>query len=192
MPMGVVLYIINDDRQLDRLPPLIEQCEKYGIDYEIVPACIDKKTILESITESFKRLVRFAKGTGMNEIWIAEDDLMFPSDGSWEYFVKNKPKDFDVYIGGSYLIHNEWKYEPPTVKVNEWVGNHLIVISERYYDRWLETKDFGHIDSEQRGKGEFYVCFPYAALQRPSKSANCNYQQVNYNTIVPREYIYKG
>lgn len=192
MPMGVVLYIINDDRQLDRLPPLIEQCEKYGIDYEIVPACIDKKTILESITESFKRLVRFAKETRMNEIWIAEDDLMFPSDGSWEYFVKNKPKDFDVYIGGSYLIHNEWKYEPPTVKVNEWVGNHLIVISERYYDRWLETKDFGHIDSEQRGKGEFYVCFPYAALQRPSKSANCNYQQVNYNTIVPREYIYKG
>lgn len=190
--MGAVLYIINDNRQLDRLPPLIEQCEKYRIDYEIVPACIDKKTILESITESFKRLVRFAKETRMNEIWIAEDDLMFPSDGSWGYFVKNKPKVFDVYIGGSYLIHNEWKYEPPTVKVNEWVGNHLIVISERYYDRWLETKDFGHIDSEQRGKGEFYVCFPYAALQRPSKSANCNYQQVNYNTIVPREYIYKG
>jgi len=190
--MGIVVNIIHDDRNFDRLPFVIEEFEKYGIEYKIWAACIDKKTVLESITESFRRIIQDAKDRGLKETFLAEDDLMFTCDGAWEYFLKNKPEKFDVYIGGSYLIDNQWKYEPPVVKVKSWVGNHLIVVHERYYDTWLSSKPDGHIDTEQDGKGEFYVCFPYAALQRPAKSANCNFQMVNYNNIVPPNYIYKG
>lgn len=188
----MVVNVIHDNRNFDRLPLLVEEFEKYGIDYKVCEACIDKKTVLESITESFRRIIQYAKDEGLKEICIAEDDLTFPCDGAWEYFLKNKPDDYDVYAGGSYLIHNEWKYESPVVKVNEWVGNHLIIVNERYYDIWLSSKPNGHIDTEQRGKGDFYVCFPYAALQRPSRSANCEGQMVNYNSIVPKDYIYTG
>lgn len=186
----MVLNIIYDDRNFDRLPYLLEECEKYGIEYKIWDACIEKKTVLENITESFRRIVQYAKDNKLKEILIAEDDLHFVTDNAWEYFKKNKPKKYDCYLGGSYLIHNEWKYEPPLVRVPEWVGNHIIYINESYYDKWLASKPDGHIDTEQRGKGDFYVCFPYAALQRPSKSANCNNQMVNYNSIVPKEFIY--
>lgn len=191
--MGIVLNIIHDDRIMDRLPPLLEQCEKYGIEYKVWEACLDKKTVLESITESFRRIIQEAKDNGLSEVFIAEDDLMLTSDGAWEYFLKCKPKKFDVYIGGSYLIHNDWKYETPVVKVKSWVGNHLIVVNESYYDTWLSSKPDGHIDTEQDGKGDFYVCFPYTALQRPSMSAN-NRAFVNYNAILDTmpEYIYRG
>lgn len=191
--MDIVLNIIHDDRVFNRLPPLLEQCEKYGIKYKVWDACLDKKTVLECITESFRRIIQEVKDNGLREVFIAEDDLMFPSDGSWDYFLKNKPDVYDVYIGGSYLIDNRWKYEPPIVKVNSWVGNHLIVVNKSYYDRWLSSKPDGHIDTEQEGKGDFYVCFPYAALQRPSMSAN-NRTFVNYNAMLETipEYIYKG
>lgn len=184
------LNIIYDDRNFDRLPYLLEECERYGIEYKIWAACIDKKTVLESITESFRQIIQWAKDEGLKEVMIGEDDLTFPCNGAWEYFLKNKPNDFDVYVGGSYLIDNRWEYKPPVVKVNEWVGNHLIIVHEKYYDKWLASKPDGHIDTEQSGKGDFYVCFPYAALQRPAKSANCNNQMVNYNSIVPKEFIY--
>lgn len=190
--MGIIVNCIHDDRSFYRLPQVIEEFEKYGIEYKIWPACIDKKTILESITESFRRIIQDAKDNGLKEVWIAEDDCFFVSPGAWDYFVNNKPDKFDVYISGSYFVHNEWDYKPPVVKVRQWVGNHLIVVNESYYDKWLDSKPDGHIDTEQEGKGDFYVCFPYAALQRPSRSANHDFQEVNYNVSVPNEYIYKG
>lgn len=187
-----LVNVISDDRQFDRLPPLLEELKKYQIEHKIWDACIDKKTVLESITESFRRIIQEAKDNGLKRVIIAEDDLMFPSDGSWEYFLKNEPVQYHVYIGGSYIIDNRGVYEPPLVKVESWVGNHLIMVHESYYDTWLSSKPNGHIDTEQSGKGDFYVCFPYAALQRPSMSANNKGQIVNYNSVVPKEYIYKG
>ena len=107
--MGLV-NIIYDDRQFDRLPYLLEECEKYGIEYKIWEACIDKKTVLESITESFRRIIQYAKDNSLERVIIAEDDLAFSSDGAWEYFLKNEPDEYDVYIVGSYLIYNRCKY----------------------------------------------------------------------------------
>jgi len=187
----MVLNIIYDNRVVDRLPLLLEDCNNCKIEYRIWEACIDKKTVTESITESFRRIIQWAKDNKMKEVFIAEDDLSIVSLSAWEYFLKNKPKDFDVYIGGSYLRDNKWVYEAPLVKVDIWVGNHLIVVNEKYYDRWLESKPDGHIDTEQNGKGDFYVCYPYIALQRPSFSANTK-TMVNYNSLLKDEDIYKG
>lgn len=186
----MILNIIHDNRQLDRLPSLIEQCIKYNIRYVIWEACIDKKNVLENITESFRRIIEHAKTNKLTEVLIAEDDCMFVCDLSWEYFFKNKPHTYHCYVGGSYLIDNRYEYKPPLVKVNEWVGNHFILIHESYYDIWLSSKPDGHIDTEQSGRGDFYVSFPYVALQKPSFSAN-NKAFVNYNSILPEDYILK-
>lgn len=186
--------IIHDDRFFDRLPPLIKELDCCKIDYTVWAACIEKKNVLENITESFRRIVQDAKDKGLKRVIIAEDDLTLTSSGAWDYFLKNEPDQYDVYIGGSYLIDNRCKYEPPIVRVDSWVGNHLIMVNERYYDTWLSSKPDGHIDTEQSNRGEFYVCFPYVALQRPAMSANNTGQMVNYNSILENlpQYIYKG
>jgi hypothetical protein len=170
---------------------LIELFKKHDIEFELWDAIIDKKTVVESISASHKMIVQYAKDNGLSEICIAEQDLYFTCLGAWEYFISNKPAEYSIYIGGNYLINDPDKYEPPLVKVKEYVGNQLIVVAEKYYDTFLSVPDNAHIDVAQRGLGDFYVCFPMVALQRPGFSANAQ-TKVNYNTILKPEWIYNG
>lgn len=147
-------------------------------------------SVVESISESFKAVIRSAKERGDREIVIFEDDICFVSENGWRYFLDNKPDDFDVYIGGNYIHDNRIEYKPPLIKVKEWVGNQMILISEKYFDIWLNTDSHMHCDGAQIGLGDFYVCFPYPGIQRSGWSAN-NQSVVNYNANIPPEFIYK-
>jgi len=186
------INIIYDNRQSDDYQRLIGEFAAQGItDYHFWEAICNKNSVVESINASHKMIVRWAKGNRKPFVVIAEQDLKFTALGGWDYFLKNTPKDYDVYIGGSYLIDNRNVYEPPLVKVNEWVGNHLIIVHEKYYDKFLNVSDKDHIDTVHRGNGDFYVCYPYPALQRAGYSFN---QQAiaNYNSALRPEDIWKG
>lgn len=186
------LHIIYDDRMFWRYEPLMKELEQSGVkNYHIVPATIDKKTVVENINASFKGIVEWAKSNNLPEVYIAEDDLMFSCKEGWRYYLDNKPEDFDLYIGGNYLVDNRNIYEPPLVKVNDYVGNHLICINQKYYDTFLSTPNNEHLDGAQKGKGDFYVCFPFPALQRPGKSANNEHRESDYNSVIPERFIYK-
>jgi len=187
------INVIYDDRiNFNDKDRLIKEFERVGIkSYTFWDAVLDQKIVVDNIAQSHKNIVFDAKEKGLPCVLIAEQDLFFPNINGWKYFLENIPDVYDCYIGGSYLIDNRVEYKAPIIRVNEWVGNHLILINERYYDTWLSTPLNSHIDSAQSGKGEFYVCFPYPALQNPSKSANNNHQLVNYNDILPENYIYK-
>lgn len=182
--------VISDDRTPGKLDLLIEGLNQQGIvDYKIWEAIIDRKTVTEAINASFKMVVQDAKDRCEKECIIMEDDCYFPAKDGWQYFLKNKPADFDIYISGNYLIHEPEHYKEPLLKVKAYVGNHCIIISEKYYDTFLATPDELHIDTEQSGKGDFYVCYPFAALQRPGFSTN-NKAMVNYNAILKQEWVY--
>lgn len=184
------LNIIYDSRRFEKYEPLMKELETQGItNYEIWPCILDKTTVV-GISKSFKMIVQNAKDIGLPEVAIAEDDLHFPAKDGWKKFLENKPDDFDVYCGGTYWIHNPNEFKPPIIKVEEWVGNHLIIISRKYYDQFLSTPDHLHIDTAQSGLGDFYVCFPFVALQRPGFSSNAMIP-VNYNTMLRSEWIHK-
>jgi hypothetical protein len=184
------LHIIFDDRKIEKYDPLITELKRQRItDFEIFP-CILRPNVVASINASHKMIVRMAKESGLKEVCIAEDDLMFKSAHGWSYFVRNKPAEFDIYIGGTYLIDKPETWEPPLVKVKDYVGNHLIIVAEKYYDRFLSVSDNDHIDTAQGGLGDFYVCFPFAALQRPGFSSN-NMAIVNYNAPLKEEWVYQ-
>lgn len=185
------VVVIYDNRRPEKYPLFIEELRLQEInEFEIFPAIVLKHSVVESISSSFKEVIRRAKENGDKEICIMEDDVMFPSLNGWKYFLDNKPESFDIYIGGSFIVDNRLKYEPPLIKVKEYIGNHCIIVNERYYDKWLETDSKNHCDAVHSGNGEFYVCFPFIALQRAGWSAN-NQSQHNYSFIVPKEYILK-
>lgn len=185
------IHIIHDYRRQEKYQPLIAELSRQSItDYEIYP-CILSKTVVESISESHKMIVREAKERGYEMICIAEDDLMFPAKDGWQYFLKNMPMLFDIYLGGSYLKDERIKYSSPTTAVDSYVGNHLIVIHNRYFETFLESDSKQHIDTAQTGKGFFQLCYPMAAIQRPGFSAN-NMDICNYNGILNEEDIYGG
>lgn len=182
------LNIIFDSRRHEKLEPLLAELSRQSItDYEIFP-CIIYPDVVKSINASHKMIVQRAKDDGLKEVCIGEDDLCFPSENGWRWFLENKPSTFDIYSAGCYMSF-ERPSAPGLVKFKTLVGFHLYIVSERYYDKFLATRDDDHIDTAQRG-GEFYSIWPFAALQSPGYSAN-NKINVNYNLILTEQDIYR-
>jgi len=181
------LNLILDSRRIEKYQPLIDELKRQKIvNYELWP-CLMYPKVVNSINASHKMIVWDAKEKGLKECYIGEDDLMFPSDHGWQWFLKNKPIIFDIYSAGNYLSFDRPK-EPGAVKVDCIVGFHLYIIQERFYDTFLSTPDDQHIDTAQ--KGELFVCYPMPGLQRAGFSAN-NMAECNYNAVLNDEDIYK-
>lgn len=183
--------VIYNSYRPEKYDLFISEFKRQGIeDFEIFYCEQNQKhNMVERISESFKTVIRGAKEKGDSEIVIFEDDIMFENKKGWDYFLNNKPENYDCYIGGSYFIDDRVIYKEPRTKVNSWIGNQLILINERYYDTWLNTDSKQHCDSVHAGLGLFYLCFPMIAFQREGWSANNN-AIVNYNPIVPKRFIY--
>lgn len=167
------------------------------IDTKIWPCVPDNQDVVRSISLSHKQIIAFAKEHHLPEVCIMEEDVMFPSPDGWQYFLENKPANFDLYLGGAYNL-NEAAYkrireQSGPVEIHNFAGLHCYIINESYYDKFLSIPEDKHID-DQPGMGRFYVCAPFAALQHPGWSANARCR-VDYNCdkrILPPECIYYG
>jgi hypothetical protein len=190
MQSKIIPNIIYDDRKFEDYPIIIDEMNRQGItEYNIIKP-VYHKIVVNSINLTQKSIVREAKERGDEMVCIMEQDIWFPNKSGWKYFLENIPADFDMYSGGTYGIDTRFEYKPPVVKVNLFIGHHCVIVHSKYYDKFLETNETKHIDTEQEGKGDFYVCFPFAALQRPGYSFN-NRDKVDYNSILKPEYIYR-
>lgn len=177
------LNIIYDARRHEKYHPLMDELERQGIDdFEIWP-CIMYDNVVSSINASHKMIVRDAQEKGLEEVFIAEDDLFFPANDGWEYFLRNKPKptDYDIYLAATYIPE-----KPPT----QICGFHLYSVSSRFYDQFLSVPDESHIDTAMNYvDGKYVFCTPFPALQRAGFSAN-NKCVCNYNAVLAKEDIY--
>lgn len=181
--MDIEPYILYDDRKFEMLPLIEEEMKRQGIKKYHIRSPILCSPVFKSISVSQKAIVREAKEMGLKRCCLMEEDNFFPAGDGWQYFLSNMPDKFSIYLGGSYLVDKDIEYTYPVTKVNAYVGHHCIIIDESYYQTFLDTTEEGHIDTEQEGRGDFYLCYPMAALQRPSKSANHNNELANYNNL---------
>jgi hypothetical protein len=178
--------VIYDNRHNDDLDRLADEFKRQGIhDYKIWEAIIDRPTVVESINASHKMIVRWAKENNLKEVCIAEQDVFFPTENGWSYYLNHKPKEYDLYLGGTYL--NDLG------DFNRVCGFHLYMVREQFYDVFLAIDDLLHIDTaidEIRKSYNFKVCRPFVALQRAGFSAN-NQAHVDYNVMLNEKYILK-
>lgn len=176
--------IIYDYRRSERHEPLMRELYNQGIEEYKIWNPVEAKTVVESINLTHKMIVRWAKEMEMEMVLIFEDDIMFPASNGYEYFLRNLPETFDIYSGGTYTNDLGNK--------NILCGFHCYITNSCFYDRYLSVSDKEHIDTaiDNMG-GNFKVCRPMAALQRPGFSAN-NKVIVNYNSILKTEDIYYG
>ena len=97
----MVLNIIHLPHRTDRLKLLNQELiEQNILDYKIWDGIIDKSIPQKGISQAHKQIVKYAQEEKLSEILIAEDDLYFTAKGAFDYFLKNKPSDFDIYLGG--------------------------------------------------------------------------------------------
>jgi len=154
------MTILNIVTLPQRKQQIESEVARMGIEALYWPSIPDKSSIT-SISKSHKRIVQFAKDNNLPEICIGEDDLLFTSKYSWNYFLKQKPADFDLYLGGVY-----GGVPFPDNSLYGFAGLHLYIVAARYYDTFLATREDSNIDKEQRGKGRFILCNPQIAKQR--------------------------
>lgn len=187
--------IIHPSRPLTK-EALYGELDRQGIDAKFW-SCIHNDNVVNSINLSHKQIVAFAKLHNLPEICIMEEDIMFPADDGWQYFQANKPAEFDLYLGGAYGLNATAlgliQRSSGAVEINNFAGLHCYIISENYYDKFLSLPEDKHID-DQPGLGRFYVCAPFAAIQRPGWSSTAQ-RPVDYNCdprILPPQCIYYG
>lgn len=176
---------------------LYKELDRQGIDAKIWKGVHDPNDVVRGIGLSHKRIIQFACDHCLPQICILEEDVWFPADDGWQYFQNNIPEYFDLYLGGAYgLNHTELKSvanSSGAIEINNFAGLHCYIVSENYYEKFLNLPENKHID-DQPGLGSFYVCAPFAALQYPGWSANAR-QPVDYNCdkrMLPTECIYHG
>lgn len=176
---------------------LENELDRQGIDAKFWEPIYDPSNVVRSINLSHKQIVQFAKDHHLPQICIMEEDVWFPANNGWHYFLENTPFDFDLYLAGTYglnrLALDRVAAGQGPVEINNFAGLHCYIISGAYYDKFLSLPENKHID-DQPGLGLFYVCAPFAALQHPgwSSTQRCI---ADYNCdpkSLPSECIYYG
>ncbi len=162
--MKTEIHIIHDRSNVERSRFLNATIAVFGISPVIWPA------VPGNIAEAHKQIVRYAKEQKLKEILIAEDDVFFYGIHALEHYLANKPKTFDLYLGGVYTHKPELPCEGNIVRM--FSGLHLYTVHQRFYDLFLgmdttkNSLDNALSQSAIKGFGKYVVCYPYAAVQR--------------------------
>lgn len=176
------VYALYDERR-DERGPLEAELKRQGIEAELI-YCPSFLPGPPEITINFmhKLFVKLARKHNYPEVCILEADVLFPHPDGWKYFLRNKPHHYDLYLGGTYGNYFEAWHEMDSgvyYLTHRPAGFHCYCIHSRYYDKFLSVPGDVHIDDAQ-DSGDFFVCYPFAAIQKPSYSAHKR-AYANYN-----------
>lgn len=146
-----------------------KEMKEQGITYVVHDAILNEAAPFTGCIQSHKAIVREAKHKGFKRVAIAEDDLKFFAPGAWDYFLKNIPESFDLYLGMSYSLNN---FKDGLIR-GQFDSLTLYIISERFYDEFLALPEDNHADRELSricDKKEFRIVSPYVCEQLPGYS----------------------
>lgn len=191
----MTVFVLHDQRRPDEEWELCRhELDRQGIAYQLhFVTHVPGQSTVENINFNHKQLVALAKFHNLPEVCIMESDVMFPAVDGWDYFLSNTPPmDFDLYVAARYstsmTFFRELRYHIPFswIPTGMVAGLHCYIIRAKYYDKFLSMADDDHIDTIQHG-GEFFVCYPFAAIQRESWSANHKSIQNFNGELLPQD-----
>ncbi|CAN5552586.1 hypothetical protein BH10BAC2_BH10BAC2_40690 [soil metagenome] len=164
----MTINIIHLRHREDRMNLLLDELKQQGItDYRIWDGIINNSIIPRGISQAHKQIVRYAEENSLSEILIAEDDLKFTGRGSFDFFLKNKPQDFDLYLASIY--YGKLNLDNT---VNDFAGLTFYIINEKYFDTFLSIPEHDNIDRLAKNTGKFVVCNPFTVIQKNGFSDN--------------------
>lgn len=180
------LNIVIGNRS-ERVPRLMKEMETQGItDYELWDGIYKYDSAKKNINAAHRQIVEFAKLSEWECVAIGEDDIRFFAPGAWDYFLKNKPADFDLYLSSIYVGDIK---EDNTV--DYWCGFGLYICHSRFYDTFLSIDKDNHIDHALKGLGKVVVCNPFIAEQFDGWSSNTGKDET-YGNLMNGRNTFKG
>lgn len=186
----MLLNIIHGGRHERKI--LFEQeIEKLNLslffDCEIWEGVHDTTSIAKSINLSHKQIVQSAKDCGYNAVTIVEDDFKATHPNSLNFYQKNMPQDYDIYLGGIYV----GDILPDNI-VKEFSALHFYTVHSRFYDTFLSLSDDGHIDRLLGGLGKYVVCNPMPFIQHNGIYSSNSQKIEDYTTLLEKYNLYNG
>lgn len=178
MKINVIHNPENKERGVKMFSEILRQTARPLIVFW--PAIYDTPTC-KGISRAHKQIVR--AHLNEPEVIIMEDDVRIPSEKGLEYFLENKPDDFDLYLSGVYTG------SPKDGIVKTFSGLHLYIVNQRFYETFLKADENKPLDRGLAGKGLFKVCYPYAAIQYNGYSENTGREE-NYDSYLKGRKIY--
>lgn len=167
------VHIIHDPKQVEREQKLEEEVSRVGINVKLWES-VKCDNVVTGISRAHKQIVLWAKENGKEEVIIAEDDFYFPAGrGGFEYFVAQKPDEYDVYLAGVYMGN---KRLPMNRELFQFSGMHFYFVHSRFYDKFLELDETQSIDNAISalalvGEAKVYSLYPMAAIQHENVSS---------------------
>jgi hypothetical protein len=88
---------------------------------------LDTENPKRGIAKAHKQIIQWASNQNLPSILIAEDDIKFTAKRAFEYFIKNEPPDFDLYLGG--ITYGKINTDN---SVTDFAGTHLYKINKKF------------------------------------------------------------
>ena len=171
--MSETLHILHPKSRIDRYELLVNQLFEQRIanfllwDNPIGQSMKERRSFVNS---GHRKIVQYAKDNGLKRIIIAENDITFTDKGAWDYYLKQIPESYDLFLGMIYVGNIE-----NGRLVSDASGFTLYTIHERFYDFFLNVKPDHHIDraiTSYHERFEFKVCHPFVCYQNNTQSDN--------------------
>lgn len=155
------LHVIHLKHRKDRLKSILEELQTQNVgNYVFWEGIQDHEKPSRGIAKAHQQIVAWAYEQGMPEVLIAEDDVHFSAPGALEYFISNKPTEYDLYLGG--ISYGKLNIDN---SIDDFAGTHLYLIRQQFYKRFLSLTGEKDIDRALARQGRFFVCNPMIALQ---------------------------
>lgn len=172
------LNVIHLNDRVDRKNLLDFELSTQNInDYKIWPGIRDPFP-KRGIAKAHKQIIKYAKEKTLKSIMICEDDIKFTAPKAYNYFIRNEPLDYDIYLGG--II---WGNIQNDNSVTDFAGLTLYIVKQQFYDTFLSLPENIDIDRALSGKGKFIVCNPFVAIQHNGYSDNSE-EYRNYDLFI--------
>lgn len=142
-----IVHCINLDKREDRLLLIAKEAKRQGFALMLWNG-IDEPSlgaVKKAICLSHKQIIRYAQQHRLPYVIIAEDDLMMFGEGAFQYWIDNKPKDFDLYCGT--VFDGEVCPDTNRIKNGMSATMSLYMVHSRFYHVILnDIADDSHID----------------------------------------------
>lgn len=159
---------IVDSRQ-KRILSIVQQSKQHGFAVRFWEGVV-ATPIYTAINRAHKQIIQYAKDNSLSEVCVMEDDCVLTAPGAWEYFLKNKPDDYDLYLGGIYQA----QIEEDRI-LNGFSGMTLYFVHNKFYDTFLSMAEDYHIDRNLGNiafQQNYKVCHPFICKQIGGYSDN--------------------
>lgn len=168
--MVETVHTINLDKREDRLLSICKQAKQQDFAIKIWHGA-QGDIPYKNINKAFKNIVRYAKENNLEKVIIAEDDCVFHSFQSFDYFIKNIPEKYHLYLGMVYSAQVDENHRI----LNGYSGNTLVCIHNSFYDFFLSAPCDVHLDrwcGMHAFEKIYYVCHPFVCKQLNGYSDN--------------------